>query len=392
MTILEKKKKTILKILLFAGIFLLESVFVYILSHFIRMNLILALLFTLSFQIPMMIRTFFTDIKKRAVCRFFSIILFASGIILLLACYGRNNFMDSIAVVDHDTAEKEKYQPFYDVSAIARLEEEPELHLYTEDDLPVINGSSTLFPLYASIVNMIYPDDITELNEEDSPFRYGDTETALDELLSGKTDMVFSEYPDDEVLNRAEQQGIELVITPIGYEAFVFYVNSANTIESLSVKNLQDIYSGRILNWMELGGEDEAIVAFQQASGSQAQERILRFMDGIPLMDAEQELRIVPEEGVTGKNSEYLNLKGAIGFSYLQYASNINIDKGMKLLQISGVNPDPEQIASETYELTDPIYCISVKGRKEEVIGKILTWLRSSQGKRLMQKAGYVPD
>lgn len=386
-----REKENIIKLLLFAVAFLLEGAGIYILSHFIRMNLIFALLFILSFQIPLMVRTFFTDIRRRAVCRLFSIILFTAGMITFLACYGRNNFMDSIAVVDHDTAGKEKYQPFYDVSAIAKLEEPSELQLRTEDGLPVINGSSTLFPMYASIVNMIYPDDIEELNEEGSPFRYGDTEAAFDELLSGKTDLVFSEYPESAVLSGAERQGIELSITPIGYEAFVFYVNSANEIESLSVQELQDIYSGRVRNWMELGGDDEAIVAFQQASGSRAQERIIQFMNGKLLMEADQELQIIPEEGITGKNSEYLNLKGAIGFSYLQYATNINIDKGMKLLQISGVEPTPEQIASETYALSDPIYCISVKGRQEGNIRKILTWMNSAQGKRLMQKAGYVP-
>ena len=392
MPIQEKEKKIIFKLLLFAVAFLAEGAGVYILSYFIRMNLIFALLFILSFQIPLMARTFFTDIRKRAVCRLFSIILFTTGIIIFLACYGRNNFMDSMAVVDPDTAGKEKYQPFYDVSVIAKLEEPSELQLRTEDGLPVINGSSTLFPLYASIVNMIYPEDIGELNEEGSPFRYGDTASAFDELLSGKTDLVFSEYPENGVLSRAEKQGIELSITPIGYEAFVFYVNSVNEIESLSVEELQDIYSGHILNWMELGGYDEEIVAFQQASGSRAQERIIQFMNGTSLMEAGQELTIIPEEGITGKNSEYLNLKGAIGFTYLQYASNINIDKGMKLLQISGVEPDPEQIASETYALSDPIYYISVKGRQEANIEKILTWMNSSQGKRLMEKAGYVPD
>ncbi|MCI6731201.1 MAG: substrate-binding domain-containing protein [Lachnospiraceae bacterium] len=392
MPIQEKEKKIVFKLLLFAVAFLAEGAGIHILSYFVRMNLIFALLFILSFQIPLMARTFFTDIRKRAVCRLFSIILFTSGMIIFLACYGRNNFMDSMAVVDPDTAGKEKYQPFYDVSVIAKLEEPSELQLRAEDGLPVINGSSTLFPLYASIVNMIYPEDIGELNEEGSPFRYGDTASAFDELLSGKTDLVFSEYPENGVLSRAEKQGIELSLTPIGYEAFVFYVNSVNEIESLSVEELQDIYSGHILNWMELGGDDEEIVAFQQASGSRAQERIIQFMNGTSLMEAGQELTIIPEEGITGKNSEYLNLKGAIGFTYLQYASNINIDKGMKLLQISGVEPDPEQIASETYALSDPIYCISVKGRQEANIEKILTWMNSSQGKRLMEKAGYVPD
>ena len=50
----------------------------------------------------------------------------------------------------------------------------------------------------------------------------------------------------------AKEAGKELVMTPIGKEAFVFFVNPDNNIDSLAVSEIKDIYSGKIKNWSKL--------------------------------------------------------------------------------------------------------------------------------------------
>lgn len=368
-------------------VILLELIVLTLLSFLIPVNLFFSLLLLLSFQIPMLIRRRTENVRLRMICRICSAVLLSAGLIVFLACYGRNYYIDSMKVVDNDSVEEERYQVFEDVSSIAWIDEEPELRL--EDHLPVINGTSTLFPLYTAVINMIYPDSIPGLNEKSSPFRY--TEDAYEELLSGQTDLVFGEAPSDDILQKAKAKGIELELIPIGREAFVFFANSSNPVENLSESQIRSIYTGEITNWQEMGGEDEPILAFQQEHNNAAQKRLTELMGKTSLAEPVQEYQLDSEHGFQEMPAAYLNQDGALGFTFLHYAQSINIDKGIKLLSVNGIFPNEETISKEQYPLTDIVYCAVVKKGASDNTRKLTDWLCSPQGKRLIRAAGYCP-
>ena len=62
--------------------------------------------------------------------------------------------------------------------------------------------------------------------------------------------------PSDKQRELFEKEGKELIMVPLGMEAFVFFVNSENPVESLTTQQIQDIYSGNITNWKDVGGKD----------------------------------------------------------------------------------------------------------------------------------------
>ena len=64
------------------------------------------------------------------------------------------------------------------------------------------------------------------------------------------------------VMAEAEYMGVELDITPIGKEGFVFFVEEDNPVDGLSSDQLRAIYHGEITNWKEVGGKDQEIRAF----------------------------------------------------------------------------------------------------------------------------------
>lgn len=59
-------------------------------------------------------------------------------------------------------------------------------------------------------------------------------------------------------------------------------------MESLTTQQIQDIYSGNITNWKDVGGNNERIRAFQRPEGSGSQSALLRFMEGKKLMSPPQ--------------------------------------------------------------------------------------------------------
>lgn len=86
----------------------------------------------------------------------------------------------------------------------------------------------------------------------------------------------------------AENSGVELEFTPIGKEAFVFFVNSKNPFENITVDQIKDIYSGRTSKWSQLGVPGLGkIKAYQRNEGSGSQSALIRLMDGTPACGAD---------------------------------------------------------------------------------------------------------
>ena len=79
----------------------------------------------------------------------------------------------------------------------------------------------------------------------------------------------FSTLYSEEEKEYAKSKNVELEVIPIVNEAFVFYVNSKNKVKSLTLEQIQDIYSGKITNWKEIGGLDRKIEAFQKPENSE---------------------------------------------------------------------------------------------------------------------------
>ena len=66
----------------------------------------------------------------------------------------------------------------------------------------------------------------------------------------------------------AASKGVEFVLTPIGYESFVFLLNKKNPVDSLTIDEVKGIYTGKYSNWKELGGKNKQIIPIQRAENS----------------------------------------------------------------------------------------------------------------------------
>ena len=210
-----------------------------------------------------------------------------------------------------------EYEPFSEGSKAVKLPEEASLKL----DLPhpyalKVDGATALYPVYAGFVQAVFPEGEYRRYEATSD-GYGavtcsGTTEAYERLLTQKTDVIFVAGPSDAQLARAEELGMELHMTPVGREAFVFFVNSKNPVEGLTVEQVQGIYSGEITKCKQVGGNNEKIAAFQRNEGSGSQSMLERFMGDTPIMEAPTEMvndlmsGIIEETGYVGVASETL--------------------------------------------------------------------------------------
>lgn len=205
-------------------------------------------------------------------------------------------------------------------------------------------------------------------------------------------DLMIGTEPSDEELALAEQHGVTLVREPLCFDAFVFITHKDNPVDSLTVEQIQVIYGGKITNWKEVGGNDEAIVAYQRQknSGSQTAMELL-VMQGEPLVAALDNYVPSSMSGLVGRVGEYENGVMSIGYTYLYYIDELYRNEDVKVLEIDGIAPTPENLRADAYPFTTRYYGVIRQGDEEMAGGLFLEWMLSAEGQRTIAQAGYIP-
>ncbi|TCI59697.1 hypothetical protein EVJ21_12235 [Exiguobacterium sp. SH0S2] len=281
------------------------------------------------------------------------------------------------------------YQPFKPKSDLAELDKPSTFEIGT--NIPRLDGATALYPMYAAFVEAVYPEaDYNPDSPEVSSVVSTTTGTAYERLVKGETDIIFVAGPSDQQLAVAERQGVEFQMTPIGREAFVFFVHEDNPVDSLELEQIQNIYAGDITSWDEVGGKKDSIRAFQRPEDSGSQTALQRLMGDKKLMDAPVE--DVPEGmgGIIEQTASYQNHKNAIGFSFRFYATEMVDEHAIKLLRVDDVAPTVETIGDGTYPITSEFYAVTTTDKYEQY-KPFIEWLTSEEGQSLVEKTGYVP-
>lgn len=307
-------------------------------------------------------------------------------------------YRDSIPTLDDRELLLWQYQPFVEDTRAVSLDEPSELRFEYPTGIHLrMDGATALYPVYAAFVQAVYVD-----GRAGSPYTdiasCTNTVNAYNRLIARDADVIFAAAPSADQLEKAAKAGIELHLTPIGREAFVFFVNSKNPVEGLTVEEIQKIYTGEITNWREVGGKNRPIRPFQRSANSGSQSRLERLMDGLPLMEPEQEDQVSDMDGIIRQVADYRNFSNALGFSFRFYATEMVANGDIRLLAVNGVLPTKETIRDGSYPLTGEFYAITASSigmpapeRYNRELGAFLDWILSEQGQEIIEKTGYVP-
>lgn len=261
---------------------------------------------------------------------------------------------------------------------------------FTKDSYPKVDGSTATIPLSENIASKL----LSLTPEEGKAFiKHNTTHNAYVNLIAGKADIIFVTEPSVEELDLANKAGIELEVIPVVKEAFVFLVNKVNPVDSISVKQLQGIYEGKIKNWKELGGPDKEILAYQRPENSGSQTIMLNMvMKGLNIMDAPTELKPAEMSGLIEVIAAYDNSEKAIGYSVYYYANSMYSKETIKFMKLDGFEPNNETIKSDKYPFTSAYYAVLKKTEpKDSNARKLLAWILSDEGQKLAEQSGYVP-
>ena len=307
--------------------------------------------------------------------------IFNGCMYLLLSRRLSNNFSDTSQSKQIDVA---KFLPHVPESDLARIESSLKL----TDQLPILDGAAALLPVYAAIVDNVYPtgsvtyeggvfNDDNYYGENfapDSAMQYKNTVRGYRAIVDGDTDILFCAGPSAAQKAYAEEKNVELVYVPIGLEAFVFFVNENNPVNSLTTAQIRDIYGGVCTNWKQLGGANRTINPVTRLAGSGSQSAMDAFMGG---------REIAPKSlfAVTG---------ASIGFSFRYYMDGLVGNDSVKMLALNGVYPSAENIRNRSYPIIAQFYAIYRADNTNPNIPVLIDWILSDEGQSLIEQSGYV--
>jgi phosphate transport system substrate-binding protein len=229
-----------------------------------------------------------------------------------------------------------------------------------------------------------------------------DSKTGIQMLIDGKLSFAESQRPlkEDEYMS-AKLRDFTLKQVPVAITGVVFYVNPRMEVSALSLKKLQDIYTGKITNWQSIGGPDEPIVPISQDHTPEGSNLSL-LLEGL-----------LPEDRVLGKNVQLVrdntsairkvaSTPNAIGYGI--QALTIG-QRSVRLIDISKTNDkyiapanllgdaNTDALQDGTYPLIQRIFVvIKQDGTLDELAGNAYAnLLLSKEGQKAIQSAGYLP-
>lgn len=329
----------------------------------------------------------------------------------------------------YSSTDLKSYHVENESNILAKLDEPSTFIIYDPIDMPVLDGAEAAYPVYAAFANACYA-NIAEIQSDAEtqhlqawmekrldettiimPIEFNNTIYAYEKLLDGEVDICFGARPSEKQLQMAAKKGKEVVLTPIGKEGFIFFINEANPVDYLSSEQIRGIYSGKIKNWREVGGNDDKILAFQRPENSGSQTMMEYFMGDTPLKKPLEAEYYESMGGILKDIAAYDNGKASIGYSFRYFAtlmiqessqrsestSDHDALEGIKFLAVDGVYPDEDTIRSGEYPLTTELYAITVIDKNsssgtysKDTIEPFLEWMTGPQGQQIVSDTGYV--
>lgn len=246
-----------------------------------------------------------------------------------------------------------------------------------------IKGSDTMLPLM-----QIEIEAYLKKNKADINVTGGGSGVGITALMDGNTDIAMSSR-DIKLAEKLkfEEKGIKLNSITIANDALSIIVNPQNPIKQLTREQLEDIFTGKITNWKDVGGDDMKIVVYTRESSSGTYE----FMKEFVLNKKEFVKTAISSSATAAIVYATSQNKGAIGYVGIAYVENvvkpisISYDGGIKYIA-----PTFNNAYNKIYPISRPLYLLYA-AEKEKNLKPFTDFILSVYGQKLVTHKGYIP-
>jgi len=246
-----------------------------------------------------------------------------------------------------------------------------------------VKGSDTMVILaqkWAEIYMKSHPDVVVQVTG-------GGSGTGISALINGSTDICNASRPlksseMDKLKDRYGSLGIEI---PCAKDGITIFLNESNAISELSVKQLGDIFSGKVKNWKDVGGPDAEIKLYGRENSSGT---YVFFQEKVVKGDYAPNCQTLP--GTAAVVNAVSKDKYGIGYGGAAYAKGVKHCKVKKDDKSQAFNATAETIAKGDYPITRYLY-MYMRNRPTGEIKAYIDWILSGDGQKVVTEIGYFP-
>lgn len=169
-------------------------------------------------------------------------------------------------------------------------------------------------------------------------------------------------------------------------DSVVFAVGANVGINSLTVSQLVDIFSGKITNWREVGGQEGPVRVIIRDPGDTILKTIQFYFKEF------QNIRFAPDSKIAFYDTETVNLLKKYKNSICMAAnSGIHAESSLKALAVDGIPPSAANLKNGNYRAVITYALIFKKGKLPELAENFVDFISSNEGRAIIENYGLAP-
>ena len=246
-----------------------------------------------------------------------------------------------------------------------------------------VKGSDTLVILsqrWAEVYMQKHPETTIQVTG-------GGSGVGLAALINGSTDIANSSRPIkaselEKLKARYNTLGVEI---PCAKDGLTVYLNKGNSVSELTLKQIGQIFSGKITNWKQVGGDDAPIRLYGRENSSGT---FGFFKDNVVKTDFSTSCQTLP--GTAAIVNAVKKDKYSVGYGGAAYAEGVKDCKVKKDDKSPGIAPTAETIKNKTYPITRYLF-MYLRSKPTGETKAFIDWILSAEGQAEITKVGYFP-
>jgi len=206
-------------------------------------------------------------------------------------------------------------------------------------------------------------------------------------LINGSTDIANASRPikPSEIEQIKEKYKANVLEIPCAKDGLSVFLNQENPVAELTIQQLGDIFSGKISNWKEVGGDDAKIQLYGRESSSGTFEF---FKEHVVKTDFAKECQTLP--GTAAIVNAVKKDKYSIGYGGAAYAEGVKDCKIKLDAKSEGVLPSAATIKDKTYPISRYLY-MYLRTKPTGETKDFIDWILSPAGQKIIEEVGYYP-
>ncbi|MGG3688562.1 phosphate ABC transporter substrate-binding protein [Caldifermentibacillus hisashii] len=180
-----------------------------------------------------------------------------------------------------------------------------------------------------------------------------------------------------------EEEKASLQETVIAYDGIVVVTHPSNHVKNLTIAQVKDIFTGKITNWKEVGGDDLEIVVVSREDGSGSRDA---FQEIVGYSSGELVRNSIIASGNGNIKTTVATNKHAVGFISFEY-----IDESINTVSINGVEATAENVLRQKYSLSRPFLFVHKEENLSDEGKKFIDFILSSEGQKIVRETGAIP-